>query len=123
MTDPHNNNVINIFRHLENENIHHEKIIELLKTENEEFQTLIENYQKAKALDDKVERRACAIEILRHEIHNPLEFVIKISILQNELGFREGRRTQDVIIDELMFSLFKKSLVGCVETLLFKDTV
>ena len=122
MTDPHKDNVINIFRYLENENNPHEKIVDLLKTEDEDFQILIENYQKAKALDDRIERRACAIEILRYEIHNPLEFVIKISILQNELGFREGRRTQDIMIDELMFTLFKKSLVGCVETLLFNDT-
>ena len=122
MTQLDKDNVISIFQHIKNENTQHDRILEILKTEDEDFQILIENYQKAKVLDDRIERRACAIEILRYEIHNPIEFVIKISILQNELGFREGLRTQDIIIDELMFTLFKKSLIGCVETLLFKDT-
>lgn len=114
-------NIVQLFGYLKNDNVH-DKILELLKTENKEFQALIEKYQNAKALDDRDERRAFAIEILKFEIHNPLEFVIKITVLQNELGFREGRRSQDVMIDELMFVLFKKSLVGCIEKLLFEKS-
>ena len=87
MTQLDKDNVISIFQHIKNENTHHDRILEILKTEDEDFQILIENYQKAKALDDRIERRACAIEILRYEIHNPLEFVIKISILQKNWDF------------------------------------
>lgn len=114
-------NIFELFGHIKNETTH-DRILDFLKTEDKEFQALIERYQLAKASDDRDERRAFAIEILKFEIHNPLEFVIKITVLQNELGFREGRRSQDVMIDELMFVLFKKSLVGCIEKLLFEKS-
>lgn len=119
MSNLDRDNVISLFKNLKDETAQHERILEILKTKDEQFRILLEKYQQAKAADDKVERKACAIEVLRYEIHNPLEFVIKVSILQNELGFREGRRTQDVMIDELIFTLFKKSLAGCIETLIF----
>ena len=96
---------------------------DLIESDDEKFHNLIRNYQKAcmpKYLKDPLIRKAIAIEIQSYEINQPMELILKISVLEKELGFRTKRRPKDEIYDKMMFLLFKRSMVRYLETTLYE---
>lgn len=106
------------------ENKYH-KIYEILESNNEEFHSLIKQYQQAcnkRKTKDPLVKKAIAIEIQSYNISNPIDLIIKLSILERELGFKIGKRTREIVYDDLMFTLFKKSIVNFVEKLLFEKS-
>lgn len=115
-------NVVNIFDGKPIEEHKYQKIYGLLESDNEKFHSLINHYQAAcdvKTVKDPLVRKALAMEIQGFQIDQPIELIIKMSVLERELGFRAKKRTKEVIYDDIMFTLFKKSLVNYIETTLY----
>ena len=102
----------------------YEKIYGILESDDEKFHSLVKHYQQAcnqRKVKDPLVKKALAIEIQSYQINQPIELIIKMSILERELGFKSTKRTRDVVYDDLMFTLFKKSLVNFIETTLYDD--
>ena len=117
-------NVVNIFDGKPFEENKYTKIYGLLESNNEKFNSLVKQYQQAcnqRKMKDQLVKRAIAIEIQNYPINQPIELIIKMSVLERELGFKNRKRTRDVIYDDLMFTMFKRSLVNFVETTLYGD--
>ena len=117
-------NVVNIFDGKPFEDNKYMKIYGLLESEDNTFHSLIKNYQAAcnpTEIKDPLVKKAIAIEIQNYPINQPIELIIKMSVLEHELGFKNRKRTRDVIYDDLMFTMFKKSLVNFIETTLYGD--
>jgi len=101
-----------------------EKIYGFLESDDDKFHSLVKHYQQAcnqKKVKDPLVKRAIAIEIQSYKINRPIELIIKMSILERELGFKIGKRTREIVYDDLMFTLFKKSLVNFIETTLYDN--
>ena len=119
-----NSNVIGIQNRKPISQPKYDKIYGVLESNNEKFHSLIKHYQQAcnqKKVKDPLVKKAIAIEIQSYKINRPIELIIKMSILERELGFKIGKRTREIVYDDLMFTLFKKSLVNFIETTLYDN--
>lgn len=122
--EPDDSNVIDIQNRKPIAQPKYEKICGVLESNNEKFHSLIKHYQQAcnqKKVKDPLVKRALAIEIQSYQINQPIELIIKMSILERELGYKSSKRTRDVVYDDLMFTLFKKSLVNFIESNLYGE--
>lgn len=100
------------------------KFLGKLKSNDPKLNRLLENYFKALGLeksDHTLARRELALTIQNFETDDPMDLLLKLTVLESELGWGPDILSHESPHERLLFAYFRRALIQYIEEMTRKS--